>query len=83
MRKDIKKMLIELEHLQLEHLTPEQIIASYTENDLNNLFNWTNYLVWQKDPLVKAKAKHYRAVIKKCYSYIMEDMKEKRGFYEN
>ena len=83
MRKDIKKMLIELEHLRLEQLTPEQIIATYTENDLNNLFNYTNYLVWQKDPLVKAKAKHFRDLIKKCYSYVIENMKEKRGYYEN
>lgn len=76
-------MLIELEHLRLEQLTPEQIIATYTENDLNNLFNYTNYLVWQKDPLVKAKAKHFRELIKKCYSYVIENMKEKRGYYEN
>ena len=76
-------MLIELEHLRLDRLTPEQVIATYTESDMNNLFKWTNYLVWQKDPLVKEKAKHYRTVIKKCYSVIMEDMKEKRGFYEN
>lgn len=83
MKADIKKMLIELEHLRLDELSPEQVIATYTESDMNNLFNWTNYLVWQKDPIVKAKAKHYRDLIKKCYSFIMEDMKEKRGFYEN
>lgn len=83
MKADIQKMLIELKHLRLDELSPEQVISTYTESDLNHLFKWTNYLVWQKDPLVKAKAKHYRTVIRKCYSYIMEDMKEKRGFYEN